>query len=473
MEWSEIKRVSLYLFILAGMGFVFCWLGPYLLQHSINTWSGSNYNVLLVGDFNPKSPTDASPVKAGFYNALRSRKNSGFQFNTDIISFDESLVDQINGPTETDTKILNDRVKSLLIDKIAGENVVAIVTASSSQTVGSCLEIGKLFNIPVLIVTATETEILNGYGTSGIGFRLVASNKNQVPEITKWVHDITQHEMLLVNEKENKDTEEKKLALFEKYQQRWADYTLRAARGNPGGGQFTLDSVPLKKELDSLLKPKTDSSNKCKTVGILYMPTNYGKNLCAEVKDTLRRKGYTVITFPISNTNSIVYAMKQTEANLAISKWIAICYVDEAENIVSVEERGHIFDSINGFDAGPSDKILFCEAAYGRWMGYHKGDFNFYALHTDSLKESARGVYYSQVGEDTYHILEYCLQNIESTAKCDLRNHLTTLPSASTAKTWTMNYAFWDRTGENMLAKPGYISFHLLPFPDPVKSNNP
>jgi hypothetical protein len=204
------------------------------------------------------------------------------------------------------------------------------------------------------------------------------------------------------------------------------------------------------------------------------MPTNYGKNLCAEVTDTLRKKGYTVITFPISNTNSIVYAMKQTEANLAITKWIAICYVDEAENIVSVEEREHSLDSISGFDMGPPDKILFCEASYGRWMGYHKDDFNFYALHTDELKESGRGdTYYSQVGEDTYHILEYCLQNIESTAKCDLISHLITLPSNSTEKTWKLGYAFWDRTGENMLAKPGYISFHLLPFPDQPKSINP
>lgn len=465
MEWSEIKSFALYLLIIAVMIFTFGWGGPYLLKHSIGYWSGNDYNVLLVGDFHPKSPTDATPVRTGFYTALRSRKNSSPKFTTDVVPIDESVVDQINGPTETDTKMLNDEIESELVDHIAKENVVAVVTASSSQTVGACLKTGKMFNIPVLITHATESDCLSGYDTTGIGYRLVANNHNQVPIITEWVDSMVSMEKRAVMHLDSLTVETARFKMLRSYKNDWLNGLLAA----PGTGP-EMDSVSLKNELDTLMRAGDDTSDRCKMVGILYMPTKYGNDLSNELKDTLRKAGYSVITFPISNTNSIVYSMHQTEEKLSITNWIAICYGDEAQNIVSLEERQNTAGTSNKAKKPCAHRILFCEAAYGHWMAYHSADADFYALHTDNLKRSVNNTYYSEVAEDAYYILEYCLTDIQTTAKSDLITHLTAFPTSTKGGNWHGHYAFWNRQGENMMARPVYCSFSKLVFPgDTIK----
>jgi hypothetical protein len=467
MELSEFKRIMLYVVSIVLLLIVCVVVGPYILKSTISVWSGSDYHVLVVGDFNPQSPTSSSEMKSGFYVAMHARANTGFQFIPDFVNIDESVVDQINGPSETDTRNLNDEVKNQLIDKIARENVVAIVAANSSQTVAACLETGKMFHIPVLVTSATETNCLNGF--ESIGFRLVTNNHNQVPQIAHWVNQMTDQESQF------------KMGITK--DSLWHN-AFDSVMHHPFPDSYATclnpapDTCQMKK-IDSIVEQKIKES-KCAekgeihTVGILYLANKYGNDLCKEIKDSLHKVKYNVISFPISNTNSIIYAMQQTKEKLGISKWIAICYPDEAENIVAMEDRQQEIENRQkkaavGSKNNPlADKILFTEASYGQWMSYHDKDSNLYAMHSDNYRLwPVSHSYFSQVAEDAYDILEYCLSDIKTTAKTDLIKNLIAFPSSTPDKYWDGEYAFYKGTGENLMSQPSYQSFDSLSFSQP------
>jgi ABC-type branched-subunit amino acid transport system substrate-binding protein len=144
--------------------------------------------VLVVGDFSEEG--FGRLVNNGVEAARKDEHNSPSHVATRQVSVNESAWSDAFGGSNTE--VLDREIQSLrskLIKEIADYNVVAIISANTSQTARTVLQVGKAFNIPVLITVATADNITEGYHDTAL--RLIARNSKQAEAIKEWCAEQT------------------------------------------------------------------------------------------------------------------------------------------------------------------------------------------------------------------------------------------------------------------------------------------
>jgi hypothetical protein len=139
--------------------------------------------VLVVGDLSDEG--FGSLVNSGVTAAQKESVGSDNNIAIRTVSVNEAAWRDAFGGSNTEE--LDREIKTLrsnLIKEISQHNVIAIISANTSQTVPTVLQVGKTFNIPVLITVATNTEVTNGY--SDISVRLIALDSKQAEVIQEW-----------------------------------------------------------------------------------------------------------------------------------------------------------------------------------------------------------------------------------------------------------------------------------------------
>ncbi|MFA7419460.1 MAG: hypothetical protein WCZ90_07225 [Melioribacteraceae bacterium] len=163
----------------------FVYLFPKILSSSANVIEAKKY-ILIVGDFNNEGSFGQN-VLDGFQIALNEKGKNKTLFSYETISVDERVVENVSGSINYETKEVHEKLKSELIDRISSKSVLCIISANNSQTLRPCLEIGRTFNIPVLITVATS-DIDKEF--NDIFCRLPANNKKQATCIINWMNRI-------------------------------------------------------------------------------------------------------------------------------------------------------------------------------------------------------------------------------------------------------------------------------------------
>ncbi|MBI5216183.1 MAG: amino acid ABC transporter substrate-binding protein [Ignavibacteriae bacterium] len=154
---------------------------PNILSSKVEIFEGRN-TIIIVGDFS-KQESFGNMIRNGVDIAINEEDNKNYKII--FLNITENLVSDVSPSSMlSQTAELIENVKDNLIKVIASDKVVGIIAANTSQSITGCLEIGKLYNIPVLITIATADDILIGY--EKIAFRLLANNKKQIEEIVKW-----------------------------------------------------------------------------------------------------------------------------------------------------------------------------------------------------------------------------------------------------------------------------------------------
>lgn len=179
------KKITLIVLFIILYLLTFTVLMPRLIKGSSDVLSGEKH-VIITGDFNDNTSFGFS-VLTGFETALLEKGKSKSRFQHIKIPINENLVQNVNSTINIETSQLSTDFKKELISKISSKNVIAIISANTSQTILPCLEVGKTFNIPVLITVATNNKITQPY--EGIYYRLLANNSTQADEIIRWMNN--------------------------------------------------------------------------------------------------------------------------------------------------------------------------------------------------------------------------------------------------------------------------------------------
>jgi hypothetical protein len=156
---------------------------PFLIDSIFNESLVQAPIVLVVGDFSEEG--FGSLVSSGVNAAQRDEPSSASHIAIRQVPVNESAWRDAFGGANTEE--LDREIQSLrskLIKEITDYNVVAIISANTSQTVPTVLQVGKTFNIPVLITVATNTDIINGY--NDVALRLIARDSKQAEAIQEW-----------------------------------------------------------------------------------------------------------------------------------------------------------------------------------------------------------------------------------------------------------------------------------------------
>lgn len=165
---------------------VFCIVLPNILETNIINFSTEEKYVLIVGDFKSKGSFGLS-VLNGFESAIKKYGKTNLNFKYEKIDVDESILQNSSDNLFEQTKNSNNEIRNSLINYISSKNVVTIISANTSQTIKPCLDIGKIFNIPVIMTVATSDIIRNNY--ENIAFRLLPNNNSQADIICKWMNE--------------------------------------------------------------------------------------------------------------------------------------------------------------------------------------------------------------------------------------------------------------------------------------------
>ena len=173
------------IFLLALVLVVLYLATPALLNNYYNQSLSRSPTILLVGDFT-KEEAFGSLVYRGVNEAQQNNSRTNYtQVSIHKVNVNDSLwQDSFAGSNTSELQSELNSLHETLLREIVRFNVVAIISANTSQTITEVLEVGKSFNIPVLITVSTNTSILTNY--SDIAFRLVASDKKQAEAISKW-----------------------------------------------------------------------------------------------------------------------------------------------------------------------------------------------------------------------------------------------------------------------------------------------
>ena len=156
---------------------------PFMVNAIFNQSLKESPVVLVVGDFSEEG--FGSLVNSGVTAAQKEVAGSDTHVAIQTVSVSESAWRDAFGGSNTEE--LDREIQTLrsnLIQKISDHNVVAIISANTSQTAPTVLQVGKTFNIPVLLTVATNTEITKGY--SEVGLRLIARDSMQAEAIKEW-----------------------------------------------------------------------------------------------------------------------------------------------------------------------------------------------------------------------------------------------------------------------------------------------
>ncbi|MDI6791998.1 MAG: hypothetical protein QME81_03905 [bacterium] len=181
--------------ILIILGFVVAvlWL---ILNPSISNPLSVNPVILFVGGFSAPD-SFGSIVKNGVECAREKWKRTSEGLHPDVreISFLESSLYEVSSKTaKIQIQELLESLQSRIVAEIAEDNIVAIISANTSQSAPTILKIGKVFNIPVLLTVATNDKILEGY--DGIGYRLLARDTQQAKIIKEWYQKLPKDSQL-------------------------------------------------------------------------------------------------------------------------------------------------------------------------------------------------------------------------------------------------------------------------------------
>ena len=133
--------------------------------------------ILVIGDFStPES--FGTVVERGL---ARGKRSNEWRIVPSIkkVEIYEPVVSKITASTAGE-------IRSRLVRAFAQYNVVAVVSANTSQTAPSVLETVSLFRVPVLLAVATTDNLLEGY--SGIAYRLPARDVEQAKAMADWAN---------------------------------------------------------------------------------------------------------------------------------------------------------------------------------------------------------------------------------------------------------------------------------------------
>lgn len=180
------KNLSIIFAILASFVLVFIFVLPPILKSGIDLFEGEKY-VLVVGDFS-EGNSFGTHVLNGFKVAERTKGINESSFKWIQVSIDESLVENVTGAINEESRQLRVKLTKDLIREISSKNVVAIVSANTSQTVSACLEVGRTFNIPILLTVATSDKLVGQY--NDVAFRMLANNGKQANKIAEWAESV-------------------------------------------------------------------------------------------------------------------------------------------------------------------------------------------------------------------------------------------------------------------------------------------
>lgn len=155
---------------------------PIVLNTNLNRSLMQNPVLLLVGDFTTDESFGALLERG--VNVADNLRSSGIHPTLMSVVVNEPSVASPIGfsPEILDRELVS--LRSRLIEEIVNNNVVAIISANASQSAAAVLQVGKAFNIPVLLTVATHDKVIDGY--ENIAFRLIARDSSQAEEITKW-----------------------------------------------------------------------------------------------------------------------------------------------------------------------------------------------------------------------------------------------------------------------------------------------
>lgn len=183
MKVIYLKKLLYLAFFILIYVLVFAFIMPVIIRSSTDVISGEKY-VIITGDF-VNSESFGTSVLKGFNEAVKEKGKNKSNFKFETLSVNENLVQNASSSINIETNTITSKFKKDLITIISSKNVIAIVSANTSQTISTCLEVGKTFNIPVLITVATNNQITKGYEDKS--FRLLANNGIQANAIIEWM----------------------------------------------------------------------------------------------------------------------------------------------------------------------------------------------------------------------------------------------------------------------------------------------
>jgi ABC-type branched-subunit amino acid transport system substrate-binding protein len=137
---------------------------------------------LLVGDFSDEG--FGSLVGSGVYAAERENSTSKQIAIQQVPVNEAAWRDAFGGANTEELDREIQALRSKLIREITDHNVVAIISANTSQTAPTVLQVAKTFHIPVLITVATNTDIIKDY--DDVALRLIARDSKQAEAISEW-----------------------------------------------------------------------------------------------------------------------------------------------------------------------------------------------------------------------------------------------------------------------------------------------
>ena len=156
---------------------------PFFVNTVFNRSLENSPVVLVVGDLSDEG--FGSLVNSGVIAAQKESAGSDTNIAIRTVSVNEAAWrDAFGGSNSEELDREITALRSNLIKEISTHNVIAVISANTSQTVPTVLQVGKTFNIPVLITVATNTEVTNGY--SDIALRFIALDSKQAEAIQEW-----------------------------------------------------------------------------------------------------------------------------------------------------------------------------------------------------------------------------------------------------------------------------------------------
>lgn len=189
MKTSFLKRCIVFILLVCTYIILFYGIMPIIIRGSTDVFSGEKV-VLITGDFYNEE-SFGNNVLNGFNAALSEKGKNKIRFKYETISISENLVQNASGSINIETNEIEKVFKKELISKISSRNIIAIISANTSQTISPCLEVGETFNIPVLITVATNSEVTKEF--NGISFRLLANNGIQAEAIINWMENYNEN----------------------------------------------------------------------------------------------------------------------------------------------------------------------------------------------------------------------------------------------------------------------------------------
>jgi hypothetical protein len=132
--------------------------------------------VLVIGDFS-SAESFGSVVLRGVRDAQKKPELKDLNLHIERVLISEPATVGAVATSPSD-------VRSKLLEAVAAHNVVAVISANTSQSAGVILDAAHVLNIPVLLTVATNDSLLTDL--PGVAYRLPARDSLQADAITSW-----------------------------------------------------------------------------------------------------------------------------------------------------------------------------------------------------------------------------------------------------------------------------------------------